>query len=184
MDRVWPPYRAYVTDDGNNVVLQDVYHNIGYGKVINQSDRAFSWRANLKGEYRFDNFEKLELALVGDIGMAGHKPIDGKSEGFSFIGLGTEFGYPVNWFPSDDDQTMLYGHVLFNDFLDDVEFGSDIGRVDSLGNFWQVGLALGRRNEPLKFWFLRFDRVGVALKFSTQDELRGIRFITRSIFEL
>ena len=34
VDRVWPPHRAYVTDNGKYVVLRDVYHNLGYGKVI------------------------------------------------------------------------------------------------------------------------------------------------------
>jgi HEAT repeat protein len=34
VDRVWPPHRAYVTDDGKYVVQRDVYHNLGYGKVI------------------------------------------------------------------------------------------------------------------------------------------------------
>src|SRR4051812_26528633 len=34
VDRTWPPHRAYVAQDGKNVVLQDVYHNLGYGQVI------------------------------------------------------------------------------------------------------------------------------------------------------
>jgi hypothetical protein len=34
VDRVWPPHRAYVTHDGKYVVLRDVYHNLGHGKVI------------------------------------------------------------------------------------------------------------------------------------------------------
>lgn len=34
VDRYWPPYLAYVTDDGKYVVLRDVYHNLGYGEVI------------------------------------------------------------------------------------------------------------------------------------------------------
>lgn len=34
VDRVWPPHMAYVTDNGKYVVLRDVYHNLGHGKVI------------------------------------------------------------------------------------------------------------------------------------------------------
>jgi hypothetical protein len=34
VDRVWPPHRAYVANDGDYVVLRDVYHNLGYGNVI------------------------------------------------------------------------------------------------------------------------------------------------------
>lgn len=32
--RVWPPHLAYVADDGQYIVLKDVYHNLGYGNVI------------------------------------------------------------------------------------------------------------------------------------------------------
>ncbi len=32
--RVWPPHRAYVTDDGQYVVLRDTHHSLGDGQVI------------------------------------------------------------------------------------------------------------------------------------------------------
>jgi HEAT repeat protein len=34
VDDTFPPYTAYVADDGQHVVLRDVYHNLGYGKVL------------------------------------------------------------------------------------------------------------------------------------------------------
>jgi HEAT repeat protein len=34
IDENWPPYTAYVADDGQHVVLRDVYHNLGHGKVL------------------------------------------------------------------------------------------------------------------------------------------------------
>lgn len=34
VDENWPPYTAYVADDGQHVVLRDVYHHLGYGKVL------------------------------------------------------------------------------------------------------------------------------------------------------
>lgn len=34
VDDTWPPHAAYVTSDGRHVVLRDVYHNLGYGKVL------------------------------------------------------------------------------------------------------------------------------------------------------
>ena len=79
---------------------------------------------------------------------------------------------------------MLYGHVTFTDFIDEIDFGTDIGRFDSIANVWQVGFAVGRREKPLKVWFLNFDRLGLGFKFSSQSELRGVRFIFRSIYEL
>ena len=34
VDETWPPHTAYVANDGKHVVLRDVYHNLGYGKVL------------------------------------------------------------------------------------------------------------------------------------------------------
>ena len=34
VDETWPPHVAYVADDGQHVVLRDVYHNLGHGKVL------------------------------------------------------------------------------------------------------------------------------------------------------
>jgi HEAT repeat protein len=34
VDQTYPPHRAYLTDDGKYVVLRDMYHSLGYGKVI------------------------------------------------------------------------------------------------------------------------------------------------------
>ena len=44
-------------------------------------------------------------------------------------------------------------------------------------------LAFGREDEPIKLWFLRFDRLGLAYNISPSGELRGIKFVFRSLYE-
>jgi HEAT repeat protein len=52
VDRVWPPHVAYVTDDGQFVVLRDVYHNLGYEKDI----VILGERGKTLGSYELNDF--------------------------------------------------------------------------------------------------------------------------------
>jgi hypothetical protein len=156
---------------------------IGYGTVIGESDRALTWRAQLRGRYRFDS-ERVERALLGEVGLSGYDPNEGRSDDFGFVSIGMELGFPVDWFPSDGDQTMLYGHVIYTDFVNELDFGSDIGSLDAVASVWEAGLAIGRRENPIRIWRLNFDRLGLGFKSSPQSDLRGIKFIFRSFYEL
>jgi hypothetical protein len=52
VDRTWPPHRAHVTGDGRHVVLQDVYHNLGYGNVI----VILGGEGKILGSYTLEDF--------------------------------------------------------------------------------------------------------------------------------
>ena len=65
-----------------------------------------------------------------------------------------------------------------------VEFKTGIEELDSVANYWQLGLALGKRDKPVKIWFLKFDRLGLAYNYSATGDLRGIRFVFNSMYEL
>jgi len=156
---------------------------LGYGTVLGESDYAWNYKAEIKGKYTFQS-GKLDWAILLDAGFVGYEPNRGFSDDFTFAALGAEFGYPVSWFSSADNQTMLYWHVSFTDFLDEIEVRTGVDEFDSVSNFWQVGAAIGKRDKPVRIWFLSFDRLGLAYKASANSELRGIRFIFRSLYEL
>ena len=52
VDQVWPPHHAHITNDGKYVVLRDVYHNLGHGKVI----VILGDGGNILGSYELDGF--------------------------------------------------------------------------------------------------------------------------------
>jgi hypothetical protein len=57
------------------------------------------------------------------------------------------------------------------------------GQVDEVTNYWQAGLAFGREDRSIRLWFLSFDRLGLAYDASPSGELRGIKFVFRSLYE-
>ena len=138
----------------------------------------------MRSKYEFES-GKLDWALLANIGIAGYEPNDGESDDFSFVSLGAEFAYPVSWWSSQQSQTILYWNLGYVDFIDEIEFatGPPI-QVDSVANYWQFGMALGKRDKPINIWFLKFDRIGLAYKYSDTGRLRGIKVLFRSLYDL
>ena len=156
---------------------------IGYGAILGESARAWTWRTELRSRYRFE-VGKLDWAFLAGIGVTGFEPNEGDSDDFSYASLATEVAQPIRWLSTQDRQTMLYWHLGYMDFIDEIEFSSVTSRDYSVANYWQFGLAIGRREAPIKIWFLEFDRLGLGYKYSDTGRLRGISFVFRSIYDL
>lgn len=156
---------------------------VGYSTIIDDSDWAWTYRAEVKTRTTFEA-GKLDWALLFDYGIVGYEPNRGESDDFEFAAAGVEFGYPVDWFGSGDGQPMLYWHLTYTEFLDEIEVRTGLEEFDSVANYWQAGIALGKREKPVRIWRLSFDRLGLAYNLSTTGELRGIKFVFRSLYDL
>lgn len=156
---------------------------LGYGTVLGQHEDAVTYKAELKSRYTLGS-GKLGWALLADAGFAGYEPGRGDADNFAFVRLGAEFEYPVNWFSTRDREALLYWHVSFTDFLDEIEVEAGVDAFDSVANTWQIGAAFGKRNESIQIWFLKFERLGIGYNFSTSGELRGIKLLFNSLYEL
>lgn len=156
---------------------------VGYGGVLGESDRAWIWRTELRSRYGFEAGE-LDWALLARAGVAGIEPNDGESHDFSFASLAAEFAYPVSWWSSKQDQTMLYWILSYTSFIEDMEFSAGPLGVESVANYWQLGMALGKRDKPIKIWFLKFDRLGLAYQHSDTGRFRGIEILFGSLYDL
>ena len=155
---------------------------LSYGTVIGENDHAWTYRADVRARYTFEAGQ-LDWALIGATGFLGYDASPGTDDSFTYATLGTEFAYPVRWFSSVESQTLLYWHVLYTDFLNRVEVQGDAGQTVEVTNYWQAGVAFGKKDEPLQLGFLKFDRLGLAYDISPSGELRGIKFVFRSLYE-
>lgn len=156
---------------------------IGYGTVLGESGSAWTYKAEVRSQYRIQS-GKLDWALLASAGLVGYEPNSGPSDDFTYVAAGAEFSYPVSWPPAKDDQMMLHWHLSYTDFIDEIEFKSGVEDVDSVANYWQAGFALGKSREPIRLWFMKFDRLGLAYNFSRNGELRGVKFVFRSLYDL
>ncbi len=78
----------------------------------------------------------------------------------------------------------LYWTLGYTDYLADepLLLGSLVTSVH-IDDEWEVGMAFGRGKEPLKLWRLRWDRVGISYRFSSDHRFQGISLSFSSIFD-
>lgn len=155
---------------------------LGYGTVIGESGYAWTYRGDVRGRYTF-GYGKLDWSLIGALGLVGYDANRGNDDSFTYAAIGAEFAYPVPWFSSDRSQTLFYWHLLYTDFLNRMEVQGRADQFEEITNYWQAGFAFGRRDEPIKLWFFRFDRLGLAYDVSPSGKLRGLKFVFRSLYE-
>ena len=65
-----------------------------------------------------------------------------------------------------------------------IEFESGIEEPDSIASAWELGVAVGKSRDPIRIWFLKFDRLGLGYKFSNSSEFRGIALMFNSKYDL
>ena len=66
---------------------------------------------------------------------------------------------------------------------DDLPFGGDAAVDRPVADQWELGAALGGRASPIQIWFMKFDRLGLGYRTSSNGDLRGITFVFRSKFD-
>lgn len=155
---------------------------LSYGNVIGESEYAWTYRGDVRARYTFASGD-LDWALIGAAGLVGYDANRGTEDAFTYAALGAEFAYPLPWSASKDSRTLLYWHLLYTDFLNRMEVESGFDRFEEVTNYWQVGVAFGKDDGPIKVWFMRFDRLGLAYDFSPSGELRGIKLVFDSLYE-
>ena len=155
---------------------------LSYGTVIGGSDYAWTYRGDVRARYRFGVGDR-GWSLVGALGAVAYDGNFGASDSFTYATLATEFSHPLRRFSSEGHEALLYWHVAYTDFLNRLGVPDARGQVDEITNYWQAGLAFGRRGEEMKLWFLSFERLGLAYDVSPSGDLRGIKFVFRSLYE-
>lgn len=155
---------------------------IGFGTVLGEPESAWTYRTEIRGRYELPA-RAFDWNAILAFGAAGYKPNDGASDDFVYAAAGIEFGLPVRKLSSRNRQTLLYWHLMYVDFVDEIEYATGFQEFDSVANYWQFGLALGRRDKPIRVWFLNFERLGLGYNYSATGELRGIKLLFRSLYE-
>lgn len=159
------------------------FASLGWGTLLDSSESSWTYWGGIKSRYALQS-GKLGWAILNSAGFVGYSPSNGASESFWPLSIGMEFDYPVFGPANDGDQMMLYWHVNYTTFEDDVDFESRVGGVQAISDQWEVGIAIGERDDRIAIWFMDFERLGLGYRASSNGELRGITFVFRSLFEL
>ncbi len=158
------------------------YAAIGWGTALNDSESAWTYWAGVNSRYTFQR-GKLNWSLVNAVTYVGNTPNTGPSDDFWPLMAGLEFDYPFGNHQLDKEQLYLSWHGLYTSFEDDLDQVLENGSIEPITDQWEFGVSLRRAEKRIKIWFLSFDRLGLAYRFSSSGDLKGITFIFRSVFE-
>ena len=158
------------------------YATLGWGTLLNNSESAFTYWAGVISRYSFQN-GKLNWALLNSVTYVGYTPSEGPSDDFWPLMAGLEFDYPFGQNAHGDEQVYMSWHGTYTTFEDDLDLVLEDGTTSPITDQWEFGLSFHTRNQRIKVWFLSFDRLGLAYRFSSSGDLKGISFVFRSVFE-
>jgi hypothetical protein len=157
------------------------YVHIGYGAEINSSDSAWIYYGGIKSRYQLSS-GRFNWSLLNAVYLAGYKPEFSKRGRYGSFMTGLEFNQPLKSFKLGGDDTWLNWHFTYNYLFDRLNFHVDEDRVESIGDQWEIGLALGKGRKNIKLWFISFEHVGLSYKWSSNSEYRAISINLRSPF--
>lgn len=157
---------------------------VGLGVETGSDAQAEIFRFGFRSQLAFD-LDDTRMFLVNRIGRIGYSADDGSSDAINLVSTGLDFGRPLENKRLGDDPLSLHWHVMYTDYVGSL--GLDLSGLSlgsgSLSSEWELGVAFAKQNGPLRFWRLRFDRLGLAYRFSSDHEFKGIGVVFRSLFD-
>jgi len=156
---------------------------VGQGRILGSSDYAWTYRADIRARYIHD-FGSVKGALIGATGAVGFKPNRGLGDNFAYTELGAELEIPVDSWSSGTAQWRVFPHIKYTQLPVQLEVQTTRNSTAGTNNFIDLGVAFGRADRPLKWWFIELDRLGLATTFSTTSNVVGIKLIVESLYEL
>ena len=158
------------------------YASIGYGHALGSSESAWTYWGGIKSRVTLHS-GKFNWRLLNQVGFVGYEPNEGPSDRFWPMMVGLEFDKPIGSSDDSSEQMLLHWFTTYTVFGDDLEFAGNPTVDQTITDQWELGIALGRRDSPIRIWFLNFDRLGLGYRTSSNGDLKGITFVFRSMFD-
>lgn len=149
--------------------------HIGYGRNLTNNDSSLLWGADIRSRYAFDT-TGIPLTLGSEAVYAGYNPDDGPADSIVRLALGLDARIPTGW--SIGDYNMFVGtHTIAFYYPVSLRFPKVERERFKTTTEFEFGLALGR-NPPFEVLGFKFDRVGLAYRFSdvTSSIILNTRF--------
>jgi hypothetical protein len=160
------------------------FANVGWGTETG-SDASSAWVywTGVKSRLAFPGRDGFEWALVNSLTYSGYTNDAHQSSRVLPLFTAFEFDRPIEK-KIGGDPVHLYWHVGYTDYLkhEPLLLGSGVGSID-VEDEWEAGMAFGKGAEPLRLWRLHWNRVGIAYRFSSDREFKGISIFFSSLFD-
>ena len=160
--------------------LRPVVH-FGWGTELNNGDAAWIYYAGIKSRYVFPMLSD-NLSLLNSLYYAGYNPDIGQSNDLFSLLIGLELRQPLNKVRLKNEALDLHWNFAYSYLVEELAFTPPISSSTTLGDQFIAGLAVSLRERPFKLWFMKFDRIGLEYRFSSNGNFHAISLNMRSLF--
>ncbi len=157
------------------------YGHLGWGSADDGSETAWSYDAGAKSRFGFNN-GKLDWALVNKVFIAGYSTSNHTSDTLTGVMAGLDFSYPLSSVTEKGDGFELRWNINYRWFENNPSFTRIASMPVSIGDEWEIGLAIARRDGPIKLWFLSFEHMGLSYHINSDGRFQAITVNFRSSF--
>ena len=165
------------------------YTHLGWGMETDSGDSAWIFDAGVKSRYSFQN-GNLEWAILNELFFAGYDETSSDSGSMGGLMAGLDFSHPIKL--RSGTQLKLNWDIGYRRYENDLSFPRTLFRFNSterstsrrvsIEDEWEIGLAIGKLDEPIKIWFLNFEHMGLIYRFNTDGDFQAITVNFRSPF--
>ena len=157
------------------------YAHFGYGWETESQESALIWYGGIKSRYRLAE-GRTRWSLLNGLYYAGYKPEFEDRGQYGSAMAGLEFSHPLRTLRLDDEPLYLNWHLTYDWFFDRLNFHVDEDRVESFRDQWELGLALGKRDAPIRILFMEFQQIGLGIRWSSSGNFNALTVNFRSPF--
>ena len=155
--------------------------HFGWGAETETDSSAWIFYGGIKSRFTPGN-SRIDWSLLNAINYAGYRP-DRRDVAYtgSFM-TGFEVRQPLKFINWGGGGWRLNWHIKYSYLFDKLNFYVDDNTTQSIRDEWELGLALSQGNQNLKIWFVEFEHIGLALRWSSDSDYRAIAINLRSPF--
>lgn len=158
------------------------YAHYGIGYERKSGEWAQIYYGGIRSRYDLGQSTTTRWSLLNALSYAGYKP-EFKNRGhYGTAQIGIEGSRKLNSVQVFGDPARINWHFTYDYLFDNLNFHVTEDEVVSIRDEWEIGLALAREGGRMKFWFISFEQVGLAFKWSSNGAYRAISFNVRSPF--
>ena len=156
--------------------------HLGWGTEIDGNASAWIYWGGLRTQARF-SAEGFDWMLVNGISYLGYSSNTEDGNLLSVL-TGFEFERPTRHEISGHP-VALHWHIAYTDYLNEFEIvprliGANAVQID---DEWEIGAAFSTGEHRLGIRKLRWDRVGIAYRFSSNGDFEGVGLTFTSLFD-
>jgi hypothetical protein len=155
---------------------------VGYGAQLSGDASAWMYWGGLKSRVRLPG-KSVDWSLFNSLTYVGYRD-DAEHSNVLPLFTAFEFERPLA-VRIANEQVRLHWHVGYTSYLNEIDLRPTRSqlRAVTIDDEWEVGAAFSTGEAPLKLWKFKWDRVGVAYRFSSDGDFEGVSLFFRSLFD-